>query len=347
MQTNARVNGEFISRDFTLSQNGMAIGKVQISYFSPFFFSENDFYFLDLLNAILAVIGISSLAVSVIIGLFMAKRISDPIYKTAAAARRMADGDYTVRITERNNTDELNELTGSVNQLANSLGMEESLRKQLTADVSHELRTPLTAVQTHLEAMIDGLWEITPDRLKSCHEEIQRISGLVKDMEGLAKADSGKFSLNKKEISLAQIFSKVIDGFEIDIKKKNLSVTLDGTAPEIKADGDRIRQVAVNLIDNAVKYTQEGGHIQVKVSQTGEYAVFNITDNGIGIPEEELPFIFERFYRADKSRNRKTGGCGIGLAVVKAIVDAHRGKVEAESKPGEGSRFTVMLPFGV
>lgn len=346
MQTKyPQINGEFTNRDFALLQNGTPIGTVNISYFGPYFFNDNDFHFLDSLNTVLISIGISCLLLSFLIGLIMSKRISSPMSKVAEAARKMSDGDYNARIDAKTGTTELGELVGSVNLLAQSLNLQEALRKQLTADVAHELRTPITSVQTHLEAMIEGIWEVTPERLVGCHEEITRIGTLVKDLEGLAKVESEKIKLDKSPVMISHIFDKAINNLAIDIENKNLSVNLDGYAPELMADEDRLYQVAVNLLSNAIKYTPQGGHIQIAFSQEENHAAFTIADNGIGIPENELPFIFERFYRADKSRNRKTGGSGIGLAVVKAIVEAHNGSVEVQSSLGNGSCFRVMLPL--
>lgn len=278
------------------------------------------------------------------IGAFLAKRLSQPIQKTVSVARRISDGDYNVRIEENSNTKELDELMVSINQLADSLGKQEALRKRLTADVAHELRTPLTSIGTHIEAMIEGVWEPTTERLQSCHDEILRIGKMVQDMESLEKVESENLKLNKTQINLREIAEKAVSNFEGDIKKRNLKLLINGHCADISADKDRISQVFINLISNAVKYTSDGGEIQINISETDQAVKIGIKDNGIGIPEDELPFIFERFYRADKSRNRMTGGSGIGLAIVKSIVTAHGRLVEVESRFNQGSCFVVTLP---
>jgi signal transduction histidine kinase len=239
---------------------------------------------------------------------------------------------------------ELNLLTESVNHLAVSLDTLEKLRKQLTGDVAHELRTPITILQSYLEAMSEGIWEPTPARLESCHEEVMRIGKLVGDLEKLAKIESENLKLNKQEIDLYDIIEKTIHSYEIDITNKKLKVSLNGPHASLFADGDRLRQVIVNLLTNAIKYSGKDSSISLTVFDNKDTAGFHIQDSGIGIPEEELPFIFERFYRADRSRNRATGGSGIGLTIVKAIVEAHDGRVLAESSINKGSRFTVILP---
>lgn len=339
-----QLNGEFTSKTIDIIQNSEVIGTVNISYYGPYFLSEDDFQFLNALNIILIGIGIFSLFFAFVIGSILARRLSRPILKTVSVAKRISDGDYNARIEEKSNTKELDELVVSINHLADSLGKQEALRKQLTADVAHELRTPLTSVGTHLEAMIEGVWEPTTERLESCHDEILRIGKIIFDLESLARVESDNLKLDKTQINLVELVKKSVGSFEADIKKKNLSVTVNGSNSDISADGDRMSQVLINLISNAVKYTTEGGNINIGVSDLDEKVKIIIKDNGMGIPEQELPFIFERFYRADKSRNRMTGGSGIGLAIVKSIVMAHGGSVEVESRLGEGSCFIVILP---
>jgi signal transduction histidine kinase len=300
--------------------------------------------FLGALNTILLGSGIFALVLAAAVGWILARNVSDPIRKTVGAAKRMSCGDYASMIVDSSNIRELDELTMSVNSLARSITTQENLRKQLTADVAHELRTPLATIGTHIEAMIDGVWEPTRDRLSSCYEEIERMGRLVRDMENLARVESGALKLGKTRLDLREIAESTIRNFEAEIRAKGIDVRVDGEIPEIEADRDRISQVFVNLISNAVKYTNDNGSITVTLSETDKTARVDVTDDGEGISEGDLPFIFERFYRADKSRNRTTGGSGIGLAVVRSIVSSHGGTVEVESAPGNGSRFRVELP---
>ena len=334
----------FVSSEFDLKQNGRVIGKVSITYYGPFFYSEGDFKLLSALNLILFIIGTLSLISSFAAGFFLAKRISRPIIKTAHIAAKIADGNYDIRFEGKTKTRELDELVTAVNNMASSLDRQENLRKQLTTDVAHELRTPLTAVSSHLEAMIDGLWEPTPERLKSCYEEIGRLSGLISDMESLAQIESDNLKLLKSPVDLLELASTVGGNFEIESTKKNISVEIQGESTVVYADRDRLNQVIINLLSNAVKYTPENGQVRISVKNTTENGIITVEDNGIGIPEDELPLIFERFYRTDKSRNRKTGGAGIGLTISKAIVNAHEGKIEVTSSVEHGSCFTITLP---
>jgi two-component system sensor histidine kinase BaeS len=338
------MNGKFTTESFPVMQGSEKVGTVKISYYGPFFLSEDDFLFLAALNKILIGTGIFSLFFSILTGIFLARHLSKPILKTVEAAKDISEGKYDTRINEQAGTKEVDQLISSINQLARSLEKQETLRKQMTADVAHELRTPLTTVQTHLEAIIEGVWEPTKERLESCYDEMNRLGGIVSDLENLAKVESDNLKLNKDVVKLHELTEKTLTVFEKEYQDKDLNIVLDGDCSSIYADGDRVSQVLVNLLSNAVKYTPEGGKIRIALSENDEFASIRIEDNGIGIPEEEMPYIFERFYRADKSRNRKTGGSGIGLAIVKSIVSAHGGTVEVESRLNEGSCFTVNLP---
>lgn len=336
--------GKFMVSNYDLRRNGQPIAEVSISYFSPYFYNEDEFRFLDALNVILAGSSIFSLLFAVLVGWILARHMSTPIRRTAEIAKLMSGGDYAVRMEEKTSIRELDELMRSVNQLAHSLSRQENLRKQLTADVGHELRTPLTNISTHIEAMMEGIWEPTPARLSSCHEETERISKLVLDLENLARVESDDLKLDKAQVNLLELVKKTLSSFEADIDAKKLNVSVDGTCPDVSADRNRMQQVLINLLSNAVKYTQPRGTIHITLSETSDSVLLAIEDNGIGIPQDELPFIFERFYRADKSRNRLSGGSGIGLAIVKAIVTAHGGKVEVQSHFEKGSYFLVALP---
>jgi two-component system, OmpR family, sensor histidine kinase BaeS len=339
-----QMNGEFKATVYPLTKSGVTVGSVSISYFGPFFLNENDFKFLHSLNTILISVGFVSIILSVIVGHLLAKRISNPILKTVEATKQISDGNYEVRLTEEGNAKELNMLVESINHLAVSLETLEKLRKQLTEDVAHELRTPITILQSYLEAMTEGIWEATPDKLESCYDEVLRIGKLVGDLEKLAKIESDNLKLNKEEIDLFDIVEKTYQIFQGEIAGKKLEVSIGGSHTMILADQDRMRQVVVNLLSNAIKYSKENSKIALEVFETRDTAGFYVQDSGIGIPIEELPYIFERFYRADKSRNRATGGSGIGLTIVKSIVEAHGGRVSVESTVNVGSRFTVTLP---
>jgi two-component system, OmpR family, sensor histidine kinase BaeS len=211
-------------------------------------------------------------------------------------------------------------------------------QRQLTADVAHELRTPLACLQGSMEALTDGIWEPTPERLAGCSEEIQRLSKLITDLSLLTDIEWEYVKLHKTDFDLAELLETTAEQFRGTALKKGISIVLDVRPRMLYADYDRIRQVFVNILSNALKYTDSGS---ITIRTNGRET--DISDTGIGIAPGELPHIFERFYRADKSRSRATGGSGIGLTIVYALVKAHGGDIRAESVPGKGSTFRVFL----
>lgn len=345
METNRPgMGGSFVSDEYGLSQQGRRIGTVSISYYSPYFLSENDFRFLDDLNLVLFSIGVLSLLLSFAAGTVLARWIARPIAKTAYISKQISDGNYAIRFEGKTKTKELDELVLAVNHLADALDIQETLRRRLTEDVAHELRTPLTTVASHLEAMSEGVWEPSAERLQSCYEEIGRLSGLVADLEHLAKVEGDNLNLRKCAVDLFDLGRSVADHFQAELEKKNISFSIAGEPTIVSADRDRISQVITNLLSNAIKYTQDHGTISMMVKNEEGQGVLIVEDNGLGIATEKLPFIFERFYRTDESRNRKTGGAGIGLAIVKSIINAHHGEVKVKSQMDKGSQFLIRLP---
>lgn len=338
-------NGKVMSQKYELSKVGKSIGKIEIEYYGPFFLSQSDSDFIKSLNYIFIIIGIISFIISILVGNLLSNNISKPISKMMGAVKHIANGQYGYRFDKDTEIKELGELQNSINLMADSIETQENLRKQLTADVAHELRTPLTSVSTHIEAMMTGLWEPSKERLESCYEEVNRITSLVKDLEKLANMENGCYKLQKIQFDMFELLKKVSSNFEYKIKEKKLKFELIGEKFMIEADQDRIFQVITNLLSNAIKYTEEEDKIIIKLYKESRYLVCEVIDTGMGIPQEEIPYIFERFYRADKSRNRKTGGAGIGLSIAKSIVQAHDGNIEVNSQLGKGSSFKVILPL--
>mgnify|MGYP000898504687 CR=1 FL=1 len=338
-------NGEYVENTYPLlKENGM-FGVVEIGYYGPFYFNDSDLDFINSLNKVLIGIGLLSLLLAVTFGTIIARRLSQPISRVIRATQIIAKGDYRDRIIEKSSTKEIGQMTAAINNLAETLEKQEALRKRMSLDVAHEFRTPIATLQSHLEAMIDGIWEPDATRLKSCHEEVLRIGRMVRDIEQLAKLEGSNLVLNKENVDLSELIRTIVHNFESDFKNKGVTLKVNSKKCVISADRDKISQIVVNLLSNALKYTSEGGTVEVEVKGMDKDAAIIVRDNGSGIAEEDLPNIFERFYRADRSRNRKTGGSGIGLTIVKSLVDAHRGRIEVKSEPGKGSEFTVILPY--
>lgn len=340
------LDGDFVTHRFELTQRQETIGFLDVSYYSPYYLSENDFQFITALDQILVVVGLLSLLGAVLMGLFLAGNITGPIVKTAEIAKQISEGDYSIRFEGGVRTKELFGLAQAVNQMAEALEEQEALRKRLTSDVAHELRTPIANVSSYLEAILEGVWEPTPERLRSCYDELDRISRLVSDLERLRQAENENLKLQKTEVDLLELAGNVVRNFETQTAEKNLHCTLEGVHAVVVADRSRIQQVMTNLVSNAVKYSNENGNIHIRIEDGGDMAVIAVEDEGIGIAEEEQNLIFERFYRTDKSRNRRTGGAGIGLTIVKTIVRAHGGGIKVKSEEGHGSSFVVSLPKG-
>lgn len=337
-------DGKYEVKSYPIYHDEKKIGTVIVGYYGPFYYNDNDFAFIDTLNRILIGVGIFSLFFALILGGFMAKWLSTPITRVIKAAESIARGYFDNRVTEKSTTKEINLLTLTINNLAETLGRQELLRKRMSSDVAHELRTPLTTLQSYIEAMIDGIWKPDEERLKSCHEEIMRIIRLVGDLEKLSKYESENHKLNKIKYDISEQIQRIIYNFEADFKNKGVEIHFYGECENVFAEKDKISQVIINLISNALKYTQQHGNVDIKVRGTEDKVEISVKDTGTGISEEDLPFVFERFYRADKSRNRLTGGSGIGLTIAKAIVDSHKGKITVKNNFDRGTEFIVSLP---
>lgn len=336
-------------------------------------FTAHDLHFVQQTNQLLAVAAVFAAAVALLIGWRVSRKLSAPLQHMTAAARRMSAGDLTARVPTASDggraapaggaalsgiaaAAELQELAGALNHLAESLQQQEQLRRVLTADVAHELRTPLATLRSHLEAYLDGVWQPSPERLVDTHAAAMRLVRLVDDLEQLARAESAAFTLARRPVRAAQLAQEAARGMEALFAERGITLTVEVAEPPgegqpaahgrdwISADPDLMHQVLGNLLSNALKYTTARGRVTIGVTPAGGEVRIWVRDTGPGIPAEEMPFIFERFYRGDKSRTRATGGAGIGLAIARALVQAHGGRIEVESRVGEGSTFSVVLP---
>ena len=292
----------------------------------------------------LAVVGIISIVFAAIAGIILAGKISVPVKAATRAAKDIARGNYNNRINTDICTMELSELGNVVNHMAESLDNQEMLRRRLTSDVAHELRTPVANVSSNIEAIIEGVFEPTNERLSSCYNELERITGIITELEKLRQIEGENMILHIGHVDIYELAKEVKLIFENEMSKKNIRCDIIGEHIDVCVDKDKMSQVLNNLISNAVKYTDNYGNIQITVIQENENVVITVEDNGCGIDDNDIPYIFERFYRTDKSRNRSTGGAGIGLTITRAIVQLHGGTIHVESKKGVGSLFKVTIP---
>ena len=307
-----------------------------------------DLFIKDIRNMI---IGISLLMIIVVISIsiFISQKISKPIIVVSKMTDSLKRGGYDQTLEYESSIVEIDNLVNSINDLSKELYNMEKLRKRLTSDISHELRTPLTSIQTHLEAMIDGIWEPTEERLISVNEEVIRISHLVDELKNLAKYDSDKNKLNISVVDLEQLINNIIYNNESFALEKNIKIEYNLEKIKAHIDKEKISQVIVNLISNAIRYTncncERLGKIIIRLYKEENLIKISVKDNGIGIPKKSLDYIFERFYRVDKSRCRNTGGTGVGLTICKSIIDLHNGNIEVKSEVNKGSEFIVSIPY--
>lgn len=284
------------------------------------------------------------LAVAAVVGTITARQITEPLRSLVAAARRIGKGDLAseARII---GDDEIGEVARTFNAMAADLRKAEESRRGLLADIAHELGTPLAVLQANLEGMLDGVVEPSTERLGALHTQSQVLTRLVRDLRDLSLAQQGRLPLDRRSTDLAAVVRDVAEMTRPLTEDKQITLLVDGeTSVPVTADRERVAQVLHNLLANALRYTERGGAIRVTVARAGPEARVEIADTGAGIPADELPQVFERFYRVDRSRTRSTGGAGLGLAVVKHLVEAHGGRVWVRSQPGAGSTFGFALP---
>jgi two-component system sensor histidine kinase BaeS len=231
--------------------------------------------------------------------------------------------------------------------MADDLERNERLRRNMTADIAHELRTPLSNLRGYLEAASDGLVKMDDAAVHSLGEEASSLSRLVDDLQELSLADAGELKLIIQPEDISHLITETVTVLQAKASVKNINISTDLPAklPEANIDSHRIKQVLYNLLDNAVAHTGPEGRITVTARQEGDCLYISVADTGEGIPAEDLPLIFERFYRVDKSRTRATGGTGLGLTIAKRLVEAHGGRIDVRSRPGQGTTFTFSLPI--
>jgi two-component system sensor histidine kinase BaeS len=338
--------GSYTENLYTVRSGFRDVGTLAVGSYGPFSFSDQELSFINTLNRLLLWVTLAALILAVGLGLFMARRITVPLGRIALATQRIAGGHRDVRIDDTSRVRELDGIARTVNDLSRSLGEQEALRRRLTTDMAHELRTPLATLQSHLEALIDGVWEADPPRLAGLHGEILRINRMVADMENLARYESDSLVLSRTTVDLVALSLSIVANHQPQFQMRGIDLAFASDIAEalVSADSDKLSQAVINLLSNALKFTPSGGFVRVRVGRSDSGVLVSVSDTGIGIEAKDLPFVFERFYRADSSRARATGGSGIGLAITRAIVEAHGGSITASSEPGKGSEFRISLP---
>ena len=288
----------------------------------------------------------ASVLAALLVSLFLSRRIVAPVRTLTDASQHIADGHYAERV-HVNGTDEIAQLAMRFNQMATQLEQVESMRRQLIGDVTHELRTPLTSIKGYMEGLVDGVLPSAPETFNQIHREADRLSRLVDDLQELSRVEAKAYSLDIRSVAVSNLVQTTVKRLspQATAKRITLHPSLPADLPPLQADEDRITQVLLNLVANAIQYTPEGGDVTISAARQDDDIYISVKDSGIGIPPEHLANLFTRFYRVDKSRSRNAGGgSGIGLTIAKHLVEAHGGRIWAESKgDGQGSTFTFSL----
>lgn len=300
----------------------------------------------------LAWASLAALLAAMLVSWFVSRQVVTPILGMMQASQRIAEGHYDERVLvpvqlEPDDLDELEGLAVRFNQMADKLDQTEAMRRQLIGDVAHELRTPLTVIKGTMEGLMDGVLPAENQTYQQIHQEVDRLQRLVADLQELSRVESGAVPLNLQPIPVERLVKTVTDrlGRLFTDKGVRLSTALPEHLPAVLGDEDRLIQVLVNIVGNALKYTPEGGQVEITARQQAGSVLLTVKDTGVGIAAEHLPHVFTRFYRVDKSRARASGGSGIGLTIARSIVEAHGGKIWVESAgSGKGSTFTFTLP---
>ena len=288
--------------------------------------------------------GIAS-GIALLLSAFLISQVLSPLRLLSRATERIAHGDLTQRVTLKAR-DEFGQLGSSFNRMIDNLRRSETIRQTMTADIAHELRTPVTIIQGNLEAILDGVYQPTPETIAPIYEETLHLGRLIDDLRDLALAEAGELRLNKEPTDLVALVNQVTEMVSSSLEwGPKLHVKVDHSLPKVTLDPKRIRQVMANILSNAVRHTPATGEIWVEILQEGGEIELRVTDSGPGIPPEDLPHLFERFYRGDQARSRSGGGSGLGLAIAKQWVEAHGGRIWAENSEQTGARFVVRLPL--
>jgi signal transduction histidine kinase len=304
--------------------------------------------YLASVNQAILLSGLVAILIALFLGLLLARRITRPLSQLTKATQDLAAGDLSRQVPVTSQ-DELGRLANDFNQMARALELSESQRRQLLADTAHDLRTPIAVIRSHLEAMLDGVFPMTPENLAAIHEETLHLSRLVEDVRLLSLAETGQLPLEKKPVDLQDLTNQVVSAFAPLAEVDGIILESDvQEVPIITGDDARLRQVLANLISNAMRFAPQGFQdpptVSVELKPGDGQVIMTISDNGPGLTAEQQARVFDRFWRSDASRDRQGGNSGLGLAISKSIVEAHGGTITVSAAPGQGATFTISLP---
>lgn len=337
--------GIYTSKTYEIKVEEKIVGYVAIGQYSSILLSKEDEKFINSLNNSVLISILFTIIITVIISLYISKQISNPIKKVSDISVALSKGNYDIGIESKSNILEIKKLEDSISELKEKLQKQDSLRKRLVSDISHEIRTPLNILQNNLEAMIDGIFPLDEENLVGLNEEVIRFGKLLDNLNILKEIEGEDINLSMHKVSLKNILEGVIKDFSIILKEKHIQLEKHIDKDKnyyINGDENALKQVLINIISNSVKFIKSNGIIKVILKENKNNIEIIIEDNGEGIKREDLPFIFERLYRGDKSRH-EINGSGIGLTIVKRILNIHSAYIDIESELGKGT--IVQIKF--
>lgn len=343
-----QVPSSFLSRGWPIQVDGQTVGILFLDGPQITATNQGNVQLLDNVTRSVLVAGLVAGGLALLLAGLFVRQITHPLSQLAQAARQIAQGDLQSRVA-LSRRDELGDVAHSFNQMAESLQQQESLRRSLMADIAHELRTPLSGIQGTVEALQDGVFSLSIENLAPIHEQVLLLRRLVEDLRTLAHAEAGQLSLTPEVVDVGQLLIQVAAAFTSQAVAGEITLTVDApdTPFSISADPQRLEQVLANLVSNGLRHTPAGGRLALTLEGSGAGVKIGVVDSGVGIAPADLPHLFDRFYRADLSRSRESGGSGLGLAIARQLVEAHGGRIWAESPPpgqAAGSGFYVALP---
>ncbi len=342
------VNENVIKTALPITIDGAVVGKLLLADYpsrDDTFAGSPEAEFIEGVRRAIVLSGAGATVIALLLGVLLARMISRPLKELTHATRLVAEGDLAHEVPVRTQ-DEIGKLAQSFNQMTSQLARANQLRRQMTADIAHDLRTPTSVIMGYTEALSDGKFQGTAEMFQVMHQEAQHLNHLIDDLRTLSLADAGELPLMKQAVSVQELLERIAAAYQIQAQKQSVSIQTAAAAnlPLIQIDPDRMAQVLGNLVSNALRYTPAGGQITLSAEPEPNQVLLKVQDTGAGIDPEDLPNIFRRFYRADKSR-QQNGESGLGLAIARSIVEAHEGSIAAASTPGQGTTFLIRLPI--
>ncbi|BCN29589.1 sensor histidine kinase [Anaeromicropila herbilytica] len=342
--TSQRSGGEYRTTTFKIYYKDNVVGYLMIGQYQPILISDEDQNFINTINFYIGISVFVTIIVSILISFYFSKQFSNPIKSVSETSAQLSEGNYKAKVETISKVIEINRLIKSINILGEKLEYQDELRKRLVSDISHEIRTPLNIFQNNLEAMIDGIFPPTIERLNSLNEEVIRFGKLLNNLDVLKQFEEEQTKTNFENINLYTLIENTCKDFMIHAQKKNIEIQFKAKKNiyDILGNKDDLKRVFINLLSNAIKFNRDSGKILVSMKQDNHYIDIFIKDTGVGIKKEDLPFVFERLYRGDKSRN-EIEGTGLGLTIVKKIMILHSATIEVESIEDVGTTFILRF----